>query len=226
MTVSQKWVEIEEEFTWRIDELRFLKNQISFLTLEKDKEIQRRSVLLMMYAHFEGFFKFSFQLYVRTINESSLKCHQVNSHILASAFNDLFKELRNPNSKSQLFNKALPDDRKLHTLARSVEFINSLQNSLNETVAIPEDVVNTESNLKPVVLKKILYMLGMDHTMFKDEQGDIQRLLVKRNQIAHGESRMGILAKEFGVLYDLTISLLKVIKSRIMKSLTDEDYLK
>ncbi|MCY2686004.1 MAE_28990/MAE_18760 family HEPN-like nuclease [Salinimicrobium sp. TH3] len=220
------WAEIEEEFTWRIDELRILRNQIEQLNNEDSKRILRRSTLLMMYAHFEGFFKFSFHLYIKTINQKNLPCGEVNTHLLVSAFNDIFKDLRNPSSKSRIFSRALPDDGKLHSLARSVEFLDNLQLNLTRTVSIPESVVDTESNLKPVVLKKILFMLGLDYEMFSDEQSDINRLLSVRNKIAHGESRSGLEKSDFNKLYDLTFSLLRTIKTKIMSSITKEEFKK
>jgi HEPN superfamily RiboL-PSP-like protein len=45
-----------------------------------------------------------------------------------------------------------------------------------------------ESNLKPVVLRKILFRLGFPPETFASHEGTIHRLVNRRNNIAHGLS--------------------------------------
>jgi hypothetical protein len=47
-----------------------------------------------------------------------------------------------------------------------------------------------------------------------------------RNKIAHGESRAGIEENEFNLLYAISLEILIEVKSRIMRCLTNQDYLK
>ncbi|ARN78575.1 hypothetical protein BST97_11575 [Nonlabens spongiae] len=226
MNTDLLWTEIETELSWRTSELRFLKNQISLLTEEKDRRILRRSAVLMLYSHFEGFFKFAFNLYIRSINDMNLECREVNSNILVSSLNDIFKALKNPNSKSRIFRKLLPDDSKLHSFARNVEFIEKLDECLNLKVTVSPNIIDTESNLKPKVLSKLLYSLGMDHNLFREENGQINQLLNIRNKIAHGESKAGLTKEVFETKYNLTVDLLERIKRKIMKSLIEKQFMK
>lgn len=226
MNLTELWAEIEEELGWRVDELRFLNNQIELLQFEEEKEKLRRPVLLMIYAHFEGFSKFAFNLYITAINSEDLECREVNSVILASSFTEIFKDLRNPNSKSDVFRSTLPDEKKLHRFARSVHFLDELNEKLGLKVKIPDSTIDTESNLKPAVMSKLLYSVGLDYNLFAVHSPSIHRLLHKRNKISHGESRAGIEKEEFTILYTLAIEIMKGIKSEIMVCLTEKKYLK
>ncbi len=226
MNLPELWTQIEEELAWRQDELRFLNNQIELLEGDAEKKKLRRAALLMIYAHFEGFTKFSFDLYITTINNENLECRDVTATILACSFNDLFEALRNPESKSNIFKNALPDDTKLHRFARSVHFLEDLDTKLSLKVKIPGSIIDTESNLKPQVISKLLFSIGLDHKLFEDKNPTINRLLNKRNKIAHGESRAGIEEDEFNTLFTLSIDILNEVKSRIMQCLTTKQYLK
>lgn len=226
MNLSNLWSQIENELAWRQSELRFLNNQIEKLDNENDKKTLRRSAILMLYAHFEGFTKFSFELYINAINNENLRCAQVNHHIVACSMNDVFKELRNPNSKTNIFRNSLPDDTMLHRFARNVHFLQSLDEKLSQLVSIPESIIDTESNLKPKVISKLLYSIGLNHNLFESEYGAVNRLLNIRNKIGHGEMRRGLEEQEFNDLYNISINILTVIKSKIMESLTNRNYLR
>jgi hypothetical protein len=97
-------------------------------------------------------------------------------------------------------------------MERSVEF-NRLP------VTIPDDFVDTESNLKPVVLRKILYRLGLPHDQFSQHEGKIDRLLRVRNKIGHGESRSGVTAKDYEELRMIVFQIMEDVKRQIMESL-------
>lgn len=226
MNLTEIWTQIEEELAWRQDELRFLNNQIELLGRDEEKKKLRRAALLMIYAHFEGFTKFAFDLYITVINNEELECRDVTATILACSFNDLFKALRNPDSKSHIFRNSLPDDTQLHRFARSVHFLEDLDEKLSLKVNIPDGIIDIESNLKPQVISKLLFSIGLDHKLFEDKYPTINRLLNKRNKIAHGETRAGIEEDEFNLLYTLSMDIINEVKSRIMHCLTTKQYLK
>ena len=106
--------------------------------------------------------------------------------------NDIFSKLRDGVGKAAEFRNSLPDDSKLHRFARDREFVERTTEIKNRPVLIPDDIVNTESNLKPSVLRKNLFMLGLPIDQFKVHEPTIDKLLEVRNKIAHGASRTGI----------------------------------
>jgi len=182
MNLSETWAEIEEELRWRQDEIRFFSNQLSNIDTPDDQNQFRRAIVLLLYAHFEGFCKFAFLTYIKVINGENLHCKDANFSIAASSLTDYFDALRNPENKTDYFRNALPEDRKLHRFARDKEFIENMQHYDHRPLVIPDDVVDTESNLKPVVLKKMLFVLGFNHDAFTAIEGNIHLLLRRDNR--------------------------------------------
>ncbi|MFN9836724.1 MAG: MAE_28990/MAE_18760 family HEPN-like nuclease, partial [Pseudanabaena sp.] len=56
--ISDILAQIEAEQTWRYDEIRFFQNQATNVPLDKQDQF-RRVLILLLYAHFEGFCKFA-----------------------------------------------------------------------------------------------------------------------------------------------------------------------
>lgn len=184
ITSEQLHAELESERAWREEELRFLQNQCKNLSVA-DREKYSRALVLMAYAHVEGFTKFALLGYVRCVNSSGLKCDEVVEAIAAASLNDVFIALRNPEKKSTHFSDA-PDDSALHRFAREREFVMRSVAVLSGPLALPDSVVNTEANLWPVVLRKNLFRLGLPHDRFKHLDGRLSMLVNTRNEIGHG----------------------------------------
>jgi hypothetical protein len=204
--------QLEGEMEWREAEIRFFQNtceQLDNLDLEKQF---RRALILMLYSHFEGYCKFALSLYVSVINNSGALCKDANPAIVASSMNDVLQKLREGTGKAPEFKNSLPDDSKLHRFARDREFVQRIDEVLARRVKIPEDTVDMESNLKPVILRKNLYRLGLQHDQFADLEGQINKLLELRNTVAHGASRAGV---ERATYEDLRASA-----SRVMTAIT------
>src|SRR5574337_1061994 len=163
MNIPELWAEIEAEQEWRQSEIRFFQNQILNITSEKEQDKFRRVLILMLYAHFEGFCKFAFNLYIDAVNREGITCAEVNFAIAAASLNDLFVSLRDPLKKCSGFKRELPDDTTLHRFARDREFLEQYVEFEKRLVSIPDEVIDIESNLKPIVLRKILYRLGFHY---------------------------------------------------------------
>lgn len=154
LAIFQEQIELERE--WREAEIRFLNNLQEGLA-EKDRPKIRRSIVCLLYAHIEGFVRFAFSLYVDQVNRKGLTCRDVSPAIAAAAFAKELKALKDINSKSPFFTKALPDDKHLHGFARDVDFITHIGNFYDHPVVIAEGYVNTENNVGREVLEKKCY---------------------------------------------------------------------
>lgn len=225
MNLDSIWAQIELEQTWRTDEIRFFDNQASKLEMV-DQEKFRRANILLLYAHYEGFCKFVFIVYLDAVNNEGISCSDANFSLAAATLEKVFYELRNPESKAVEFKNSLPDDKKLHVFARDKEFIENSTNFQNRIVSISEKVVDTESNLKPVVLRKTLYRLGFPHDGLKTVEGDISWLLNIRNEIAHGANGRGISAQEYEKLRRSAFKVMDTVKRYVMDALTAKEYLR
>lgn len=226
MNLTEFWAEIEANQTWRVDEIRFFQNRLIEIDPVEKQDQYRRVLVLLLYAHFEGFCKFALLHYVRGVNEAKVKCGEVSYAIAATTFADVFQTLRNPQKKCDVFRRSLPDDAKLHRFARDREFLERINELETKPVDITDTVVDTESNLKPVVLKKILYRLGLPHDTFNSLEGQINKLLNYRNDIAHGETKSGIPEKIYEELRDDVYSIMDQVKREVMNALQNKQYLR
>jgi len=226
MNLVQLWAEIEQDLTWRVDEIRFFQNQLARLESPSHQDQFRRALVLLLYAHFEGFCKFAFLLYISAINDEGVLCRDANYAIAAAALSDLFAALRNPEAKCAEFRNLAPDDRKLHLFAREREFIERTSEFAARRISIPDTYVDTESNLTPVVLRKNLYKLGFAHDAFLDSDGVVHHLVNYRNKIAHGELSTGIQLKVYGDLRDASFKVMAEVKGFVMTALTEKSYLR
>lgn len=216
MSLEYFQLQIESEREWREEELRFLDNTQRTIEDADDRKKIRRSILCLIYAHIEGFVKFSFSLYVDEISKAGLKCSQVKPVIAAATLHKEFIALQNKDKKSTIFRKTLPDEAHLHRLSRQVEFIENISDIQSYPVNIPEDYVNTENNIGQQVLEKLLYQVGLEYKDLKDIYSPLNRLLNVRNDISHGKRRQGIDDKE----YQEFIACCKAVISGVSRRLT------
>ncbi|KHM46624.1 hypothetical protein PL71_13910 [Pseudoalteromonas distincta] len=216
MSLSNFQEQIEAEREWREDEIRFLDNSQRRMTKLEDQMRIRRSIVCLIYAHIEGFVQFAFSLYIDEINKKNLLCSQVTPVIAAATLHKEFIALNNKDKKSRVFKKSLPNETKLHTLFRQVEFVENITTIHGHIVKVPDGYINTESNVGQQVLEKLLYQVGLEYKDLKDIYAPLNKLLNVRNDISHGKKRQGIENKD----YEEYINCCKSIISSISRRLT------
>jgi hypothetical protein len=226
MIIADFWAEIEKDLAWRVDELRFFKNRLGSISLASDQDRFRRALVLLLYAHFEGFCRFAFTLYVNAINRTGINCAQANSAVAAASLSDLFKALRNPQKKIPEFRRVLPDDTKLHRFGREREFVERASDFSNRRVRISDDVVDTESNLNPMVLRRNLYRLGFAHNQFSAQEASINQLLEYRNKISQGEMQLGLNSDRYDQLSTSALAIMQEVKRQVMAAIENKLYLR
>ncbi|HXL21340.1 MAG TPA: MAE_28990/MAE_18760 family HEPN-like nuclease [Candidatus Dormibacteraeota bacterium] len=224
MNFAQLYAELEADRAWREEEVRTFQNRGAKLDNENDRRRYRRALVLLLYAHYEGFCKFALTLYASAVNRSGISCGKASYAIAAASLADLFRDLRNPEKKSSIFRRVLPEDAKLHRFAREHEFIELAAELEKRPVNIPDDAVDTESNLTPVVLRKNLYRLGLPHDKFDSHKSEINKLLGVRNGISHGSLKDGVEEKLYRELRSATYSIMSGLSTDLMKALHDSAY--
>lgn len=224
MNLAELRAELETDQAWREEEIRSFQNWGAAVAGEEGQKRYRRALVLLLYAHYEGFCKFALTLYVSAVNGVGLLCGNADYAIAAASLRDFFRTLRNPEKKCDLFRRELPDDANLHRFAREREFIERTSEIEKRPVNVPDDFVDTESNLTPVALRKNLYRLGLAHDQFESYDGEIDRLLGIRNAIAHGSLKDGIAAHVYEELRGATFMIMSGLSAGIMKALSDKAY--
>jgi RiboL-PSP-HEPN len=224
VTVVDVRGELEAEQTWRRDEIRFLRNQIANMQSDAEKDKYRRSLVVMLYAHYEGFCKAALLQYVRAVNVANLRCGEAISAIVASSWIHIFKEIENADTKSRIFRALLPDDTQLHRLARRRHFIEQIDEFRQMPATLPEEAVDVEDNLSPIVMKKVLFRVGIDHDAFAYHDGDIHMLLRRRNNIAHGVERNGIDEKSYEKIETAVFAIMDDLMGLVVEAVKNESF--
>lgn len=105
MNLASLRAEIEADRAWREEEIRELQNRGSAIKEEEESKRYRRALVLLLYAHYEGFCKFALALYATAINSSGILCGEASYPIAAASMSDVFRNLRNPQKKCDLFRR-------------------------------------------------------------------------------------------------------------------------
>lgn len=210
MTPNDMRAALEAELLWRQNEYTFFKNLMNDLN-EEEKEKYRKALILILYSHFEGFIKVSLLTYIQYINSQDLCRKQVNSSLVVASLHKEFVAYDNLDRKSKVFKKELPDDSNLHRYSRRIDLIDQLDDFLNDSLNVDDNIIDTESNLWYIVLKKNLYKIGLPIDIFNEYETAINKLVNRRNSIAHGNTRSGVSGFEFQEIENNTISTINAV---------------
>ena len=110
------------------------------------------------------------------------------------------------------------------TLLAESGFLKRLEEVLGKPVEIPDEVVDTESNLWPIVLKKNLFRLGFEHDRLSAYDGTIYNLVNRRNNIGHGLERAGISEADFEKLQKAVYEVMDEVMSMVTGSLAQQSF--
>lgn len=196
MTADGLRAALEAELAWRQEELAFFKNQLNEIP-EENKDRYRKSLVLILYSHMEGYIKICLQTYIQYINSQGLKRKDVKTGLMVASMYKEFIAYENMDRKNEIFRKELPDDARLHRLYRRVDFMEKVEDFKEQELYIDDQIIDTGSNLRYIVLQKNLYKVGLPIDLFDDHQKDIDALVNRRNSIAHGNFRAGVTEREF-----------------------------
>lgn len=186
MDVAELRTQLEEDLTWRLDELRLLRNDL-LGNLEQSSwpAHSLRALLVMQYAHLEGLTQNSFHLYIRVINECKLPVAELHANLLATALVSDFKSLRtgaisgdDEDSESTYLKRA----------KRHVSFVERVRVATRGPLYVdPDHAVSMEMNLGSDVLRKTLYMVGIpDSAMDGGYLSSLEFVRRARNDVGHG----------------------------------------
>ena len=193
--------QLSEDLGWRERELGSLK----ILLGRKDVTVAQHNVLLraawaMLYAHYEGFVKYSLTVFYAEVTRCIFNCEPLPRETKVNA---LARELKKI--------KALP----------VAELLDEIENFKGRYYISPPEFseVDTQSNLWPSVLIELLKAADIDQTFVEKHKHKLKTLVARRNEIAHGKRSI---IEEYSyyiefenVVYGLMYELAFLIDSRL-----------
>jgi len=224
LTADEMRASLEAELAWRQEELAFFKNQLNNIP-EQDKDKYRKSLVMILYSHLEGYFKISLQTYIQFINTQHLSRKDVISGLMVAGMDREFHAYENLDRKCDIFRRELPEDNRLHRFYRRVDFVEQIDALKEQPLNVEDSVIDTESNLWYIVLQKNMYKIGLPTDMFDEFQADIDALVNRRNSIAHGNARSGVSQREFDNWETKTNSILSDIARQLYSFANNAKYL-
>lgn len=214
---------MEESLSWRKNEIKTLKN----LLCDGNNVPVVKTLIVMLYAHFEGFFKDCLECYIRYINSTELSLNRFSDSIITASLNREYAAFENKNRKCKELTSVPPAEEFLHKFHRRMELTQKFSSDyLNRKIRIDEKIINTKSNLDYGVVQENMYILGLDYNYFLNKQNAIIKLVRLRNSVAHGSQREPIEFVEFEKIEKDIFEVMEDVIKYLFQFCLEERYLK
>lgn len=207
--------ELQRELAWRKKELSDLKIMVQETSEKRNHDTALRSGLPLLYAHWEGFVKYSLSFYLEYVSKQKITYNKLNDCFLALTLKkdiDIFSN--SGNTKSDIHIKTVKRINELKATESSIPY---------------KKQIDTKSNLNSTLFKELMTMVGLDFREYEPSFKMIDsELLNMRNQIAHGSHLQSIsLDKDTYIqIHEKIIFILERLKNEIYEYAEKEMYLK
>ncbi len=213
-TVENLSDRLSEDLAWRKKELSDLNSLISSRDFAISKHnAMLRSGITLLYAHWEGYIKNAGTCYLEFVSRRKLTYVELNMNFVAIAMKDKLQEVKETN-KATVFTEA-------------TKFIIT-QSSQKSSIPY-EGIISTASNLSSAILREIICILGLDYSFYETKENLIdEKLLKRRNTIAHGES-LPYLSLDRDEYFEIHLKILEMMedfRTQIENSAVLELYLR
>ena len=220
--LSEFRADIEESFTWRQEEYRIIKN-----TIKEDNKIPITKMLIaILYAHYEGFFKDAFEIYINFINSTGLELNKFNNSLITASLDREYSSFEDLNRLCRELTTDPPKENYLNRFHRRFELTKIFSSRyLNKIIKIDDKIIDTKSNLTYVVLQENLYVLGLEYDLFSEKKDKINKLVHLRNSIAHGSQKELIEFNDLEMLETEILGIINTFITYLYKFCEDKEYL-
>jgi hypothetical protein len=208
--------QLEADLDWREGELASLKHQV---VTAKSGSVAERSLLrafwAMLYAHFEGFWRFALIVYLKELENSGIARAKCLEPLAIFSLRKDFREFRGQWS----------DQRCLEFFAQT------LHGLLNAGVEFDVDeddeyVLKGKSNMYPDHLQENCDSAGLQTTLIQTHRTRLNVLVRRRNDIAHGQRATVKDLNEYQEYEDAAFLVMQELAIAIFEALENKTYLK
>lgn len=217
---------IQKDLAWRKLEISQL---FMILNTTENKEVVTKSIVLLLYAHWEGFLKKSFKYYLKYVIEKKVKIKNLTVN---------FKAIVLKNYASECIDKDSLNLAKELQLIKKQEKLDSknFKVKINVDDDLDTDIINTHHNLTSKVLKNICEIIGVEfNSSMKSRSTYIDTVLLhQRNTIGHagkmakgsGSPRDELTFDEVVTLKNFVVTMLDYCAAVLQDYVENEFYLK
>ena len=211
-TLNDLSYRLSEDLVWRKKELSVLESLIDTKSFAQDKtNALIRSGIPLLYAHWEGYIKCAASAYLEFVSrQKDLKYCDLTYNFVAIAMKKKLNEASATNQST------------IHN-----QVIQFLMESMEQRIDIPtDDAIKTGSNLSSSLFQQILALLGIEYKPYELKQKLIdEKLLKKRNRIAHGEY-LDVDVASYKELHEKIIEMMELFKNQIENHAVQKLYLR
>ncbi len=173
-----------EDWTWRKTEV----SELIILAETEEQNVLLKSVILLLYAHWEGYIKKSSKTYLKFIVDNQIEVSKLTDNFKYFALKGFTKEVFN-SSDTLTTNNELNFITKFNEInSKTIDkFIRiNLENERDKTI------IDTHDNLTPAIFKRILDIIGIKYLdVYESKKTHIDKKLVEyRNSIGHGNRKL------------------------------------
>jgi len=205
-SVAELQSALDSESSWRKKELLDTRLHVRS-TSEPAQRALRRAAFALAYAHWEGFTKAAFEMYLAYVRSKQLKLEQLHHSLAALA---VAKQMRQMGGIEE---------------TRLPEAILRLRTSGSPGTLPSSEAVTAKSNLNSENLAALLATFGLEHGEYETRYNWLDAsLLAGRNSIAHGrETAPSLIDYEDAV--DQVLILIDLVKNQILNAATTNRYM-
>lgn len=167
--------QLENDLVWRRSELSVLKSVARTAPDQTTQDTVVKTLILMLYASFEGFCKFGLKLYLEYVMAVLPSNRDLRHHLQALSVFPSVKSLWKVGEKDPELARLPPFLSNQHTWERELFRVN------------PDEWIRS-GNLNAKELSRLLVMVGIDPSVVVSYEPSLHNLLARRTVIAHGEA--------------------------------------
>ncbi|CAN1510250.1 MAE_28990/MAE_18760-like HEPN [Fimbriimonadaceae bacterium] len=226
MTSDELLASLEQDIEWRDGELLELRRK---LTSDESPLARgsRRAMVPMVQSHAEGFVRFALRAYLRYISAQGPSCRNVREVHVAWMLTKEFNRIRVTSVDSGFELTGIDDDNKRAKQHYSeTKLLETLGPLLDQQLVLDDSPLDQfDQNLNKPYLLAILYHCGLDPVPHSSYGSKLNGLVIRRNQIAHGESTSASIEEIDGWLITLR-TLFQSLRDEVFRHAASSMYLK
>ena len=216
---------LNKDLAWRKMEISQL---FGILSTAESKSVVCKSMILLLYAHWEGFIKKSSKCYLKYVSDKNIKIQDLTRNFEAIMLKRFARECIDKDSNNLAKEFALLDKQQ-KSAGRPFKISIDIEDEFDT------DFIDTQNNLSSKVLANIIQLIGIKYNDAIKTRGQFVdvNLLKHRNSIGHGSqvsaedpgSSSALDFDQIVKLKDFVILMLDYFSDVLLKYVEEEYYL-